>query len=87
LALLLLALGWASVLVGVMAVSDAAPAALVLFPSAAFLAELPSDAVILSATPFSITLASGDAELARGLYSQGAWLVLPSGLTGCSVKL
>ena len=75
--------GWIGVLAGVMALSDAAPAALVLFPSRAFLASLPPEAAILSQSPVSVTIAAAPG-ITPALYRAGAHLVLPAGLKGCS---
>lgn len=75
--------GWIGVMAGVMLFSDAAPAAVVLFPSADFIAQLPPDAGILSRNAISITLSSGMEGFGSALYQSGAWLVLPAGLTGC----
>ncbi len=82
-ALPLLALGWLCVLLAVMLVSDAAPAAVVLFPSQGFLDRLPAGTAILAATPVSVTLADDRPGLAGALYRRGARLVLPAGLPGC----
>ena len=75
--------GWLAVLAAVMLLSDAAPAALVFGPSADFVAALPADVAILSRGPFWITLVA-EGDLAARLYAAGAWLVLPSGLSGCA---
>lgn len=83
LAITLLLFGWVGTLVGVTLLSDDAPAALVVFPSQDFLKRMPEDVAMLSATPFSVTLASDDADLALQLYQNGALLVLPAGLQGC----
>lgn len=82
-ALPLLALGWLGVLLTVMLVSDAAPAAVVLFPPQDFLDRLPAGTAILAATPASVTLAGNAPDFAKALYRQGARLVLPAGLPGC----
>jgi hypothetical protein len=75
--------GWLATLAAVMLLSDAAPAALVLVPSADFVSALPADVAILSRGPFWITL-TAEEDLAARLYASGAWLVLPSGLSGCA---
>ncbi len=79
--------GWVGILAGVNILSDEAPAALVLFPDQDFLAQMPEDISVLAATPFSVTVASEDAGLARELYRKGALLVLPAGLPGCVSRL
>lgn len=75
---------WLGLLAGVMAVSDAAPAALVPLPSDRFLADLPATISIVSRGPVSVTLASDSPGLAAALYAAGARLVLPAGLPGCA---
>ena len=76
--------GWVAVLAAVMSVSDAAPAALVMFPSVAFFEALPAGVSITSQNAISVTVA-GDAQgFAPTLYKSGAWLVLPAGLLGCA---
>lgn len=73
---------WIALMAGVMRFSDAAPAAVVLFPSQNLLADLPSDAGILSLRRYALILANRP-SMARDLYEAGAVLVLPAGLTGC----
>lgn len=80
---LALVAAWLVVLAVVMRISPAAPAALVLLPSEAFLHALPADVSILSQNAVSITLASENALTTR-LYEAGAMLVLPAGLSGCA---
>ncbi|SIO17228.1 hypothetical protein [Vannielia litorea] len=74
---------WVAVMALVMRFSDAAPAAVVMLPSRAFLAALPPDAAILRQTAATITLKSDTPDFAARLYRAGALLVLPAGLTGC----
>jgi hypothetical protein len=75
--------GWIAVLAGVMALSDAAPGAVVVWPSQNLIANLPGGVAILGHSAVSLTLASDAPGLGRALYGAGAWLVLPAGLTGC----
>lgn len=82
LALPIVVFAWFAIMVGVMRFSDAAPAAVVPFPSQKFMAALPSDVAVLDLTSVSITLANRP-DLARLLYQSGAIVVLPAGLTGC----
>ncbi|MCB1342550.1 MAG: hypothetical protein KDK24_16065 [Pseudooceanicola sp.] len=82
--LLALPVAWVALLAGVMRFTDAAPAAIVVLPSQEFLAQLPNHVAVLSRTALTVTLASDAPGLAPLLYRQGAWLVLPSGLAGCS---
>ena len=76
-------IGWLSVLGLVSLMSDAAPAFVVLFPDAELFESLSQQTRILSATKFSVTLASDELNFAHSLYTKGAILVLPAGLTGC----
>lgn len=74
--------GWIGTLALVMRLGGDAPAALVMFPPEGFVSQLPQGVSVVSAGPVSITL-RGDAGLVATLYSLGAPLVLPAGLTGC----
>lgn len=82
LALPVVALAWVLLMAVVMRLSDVAPAAVVPFPGAGLLANLPEEAAILGLNRGAVTLANRPG-LARDLYGAGAWLVLPAGLTGC----
>lgn len=73
---------WILLMALVMRFSDAAPAAVVPFPSATLMASLPEEAAFLSLSNGAVTFANR-AGLAEDLYAAGAWLVLPAGLTGC----
>lgn len=75
--------GWVAVLVLVGLLSDAAPAQVVILPSAHLIENLPPDVAIMDSARFSVTLESDDPALARRLYASGARLVLPAGLPGC----
>jgi hypothetical protein len=66
-----------------MFLSDAAPAALVMFPDVAFLNDLPGGVAILSQNVVSVTLVSEMSGFGRALYQAGAFVVLPAGLLGC----
>lgn len=83
LALPLLFAGWLTTLIAVGLFTDAAPASVVLFPTENFLQNLPDDVAIISSTRFTLTLSAETKNFARTLYSSGAWIVLPAGLTGC----
>lgn len=74
--------GWIAVMALVMRFSDAAPAAVVVFPTADVIAGLPDDAGILGMNRWALTVAN-QPEMTTALYSAGARLVLPAGLTGC----
>lgn len=73
---------WIALLASVMRLSGDAPAALVLWPSAALLAHLPEGAALTAIGPYSVTLRGGP-DLVAALYLSGARLVLPAGLAGC----
>ncbi len=79
----LLGLGWLGVLLAVSLVTDAAPAYIVLMPSAEFVDQLDPDMSILAVGPISITLAADSPRVAARLYGAGARVVLPAGLPGC----
>ena len=67
----------------VMRLSDAAPAALVLFPTKGFVKELPDGFAVLGYSNITLTIASDTKDFGATLYDSGAWLVLPAGLKGC----
>ena len=75
--------GWLSILGLVSMINDAPPAYVVMFPDAELFESLRQQTRILSATQFSVTLASDELNIARSPYAKGAILVLPAGLTGC----
>ena len=77
-------MGWIGVLTVVAFVSDEAPAYVVLFPSQILVENISESSSILAASVASVTLTSDEAGFARSLYRNGAWLVLPAGLAGCS---
>ena len=75
-------LGWIAVMAMVMRLSDAAPAAVVLFPSPQLIAQLPDETAILGLSRTRLTV-QNTSNMTSALYTAGAWLVLPAGLTGC----
>lgn len=83
----LVIMGWFATLMSVSLFSDAAPAQVVIFPSAKLLDKLPSEIAIVEMSAVSITFVSAQPRLARKLYANGALMVLPSGLQGCSPKI
>lgn len=83
LALPLVLAGWIGTLALVMRLGGDAPAALVLFPPAGFIAALPAEVAVTGRSPVSLTLQSDGPDLAARLYGAGAWLVLPAGLEAC----
>lgn len=82
LAVPLVFVGWIAVMALVMRFSDAAPAAVVPWPTKGFLHDLPRQAAIVDVNGLAVTFANRP-DLAKELYAAGAWLVLPAGLTGC----
>ena len=74
---------WITIMALVMRLSNAAPAALVLFPPKGFVKELPNGFAVLGYSNIALTIASDSKDLAAKLYDSGAWLVLPAGLKGC----
>ena len=78
-----IAAAWLALSAGVMWATDAAPGALVFFPSNALMSNLPDDTAVTGGNRISVTLSSTEPHLTRKLYAAGAWLVLPAGLTGC----
>lgn len=74
---------WITIMALVMRFSDAAPAAVVLFPSPEFMAALPKDVAIIAENSATISLSSDMPGFGAALYRAGALLVLPAGLTGC----
>lgn len=82
LAVPLVVTGWLAVLATVMRLGGDAPAALVMLPPEGFIATLPDGVAIVSRGRFSVTVQGGEGLVAT-LYTLGAPLVLPVGLTGC----
>lgn len=82
LALPLVILGWIAVMALVLRLGGPAPAALVLWPPAEFLARLPADIALTDRNALGLTV-QGGADLVVKLYAAGAPLVLPAGLAGC----
>lgn len=74
--------GWIGVMALVMRFSAVAPAAVVVFPDASLLGNLPDGTQILGMSRMALTVANAP-DTTSALYSAGAWLVLPAGLTGC----
>lgn len=81
-ALPLVVLGWIGSLALVMGLGGEAPAALVMFPPESLVRALPAGVAVVSAGPVSLTVRGGE-DLVATLYTLGAPLVLPAGLTGC----
>ena len=83
LVLALLVPAWLGLSAAVMYLSDDAPAALVVMPSAQLMANIPKDTAILDKSALTITFSSEKRGLTQNLYRAGAYLVLPAGLKGC----
>ena len=83
LALPLVFCGWIGTLMAISALSDEAPAQMVLFPSTEFLNNLPEETSIMELSGWRVVLASSQSSFGRTLYERGALIVLPSGLRGC----
>ena len=83
LSLLAVVAGWFAILATVPLVSDATPAALVLWPDQSFVANLPEGIAITGAGSGWVVVAGTTPALAARLYQAGATLVLPAGLRGC----
>lgn len=73
---------WIAIMAGVMRFSDAAPAAVVPFPSKRLLSALPADTGVLNIGGMALVVANRP-DMTRALYRAGAMLVLPAGLDGC----
>ncbi|WP_298496430.1 hypothetical protein [uncultured Maritimibacter sp.] len=76
-------IGWIGVLVLVGLLSDAAPAHVVLFPSADFIDALPQGVAVVDRSAVSVSLKSDPPGPTGPLYRAGALIVLPAGLPGC----
>jgi len=77
------AVGWFTILVLSMILSDAAPGAIAIFPSHDFIEHLPEGASIVDFGDYWIGIRSNRPGLGLALYDAGAVLVLPAGLPGC----
>ncbi len=82
-ALALVGAGWIGTLMLVMLVSDAAPGAIVLFPRADFVSNLPRGVAVAGGGRGWIALRADMPGLGRVLYRAGGRVVLPAGLPGC----
>ena len=82
LSLPLIIAGWIGTLAAVLWLGGTAPAAMVILPRADLLSRLPDGIGVVDTGRFSITLRGG-AKLVAALYSAGATLLLPAGLTNC----
>lgn len=66
----------------VMAGSDAAPGAMILFAPRDLVVCLPPDSAVVGSRPYWVTVWSGSPRLENSLYAAGAWIVVPAGLRG-----
>lgn len=78
-----IAAAWLALSASVMWATDAAPGALVFFPSNQLMSNLPDETAITGGSSIMVTFSSSEPHLTRKLYAAGAWLVLPASLTGC----
>lgn len=75
--------GWLITLLAVMVLSDAAPGAIVLWPSEDFVTRLPKGAAVAGGGGVWVAIRSEEPGLGEALYRAGGRLVLPAGLPGC----
>jgi hypothetical protein len=75
--------GWVTVLASVALLTDAAPGAIVFFPSDNFTARLPENAAVVGGGAIWLAIRGDGPELGKSLYRAGGRLVLPAGLPGC----
>lgn len=75
--------GWLATLALVMVISDAAPGAVVLWPTADFVSRLPEGVAVASAGSRWVAVRGEIKGLSPALYRAGGRLVLPAGLPGC----
>jgi hypothetical protein len=75
--------GWFVLQLLVMRFTNAAPGALVLFPTKDLIAQLPEGVAVVGAGSTWLTFKSDMPGLGPSLYASGAWIVLPAGLAGC----
>ena len=78
-----IAAGWLGLSMVVLALTDAAPGAMVVLPSKTLMNDLPDGVAITEISGLTVTFARAEPGLTAALYQRGAWLVLPAGLTGC----
>ena len=83
LALLGVAAGWLATVMTVMLISDAAPGAIVMFPSDDFVSNLPDGAAVVGGGDMWLAIRSDTPGLGAALYRAGGRVVLPAGLPGC----
>lgn len=76
-------IGWVATLAAVVILSDAAPGAIVFFPSQAFVANLPDGMAVVGGGAGWVAIRSDVPGLGQALYRAGGRLVLPAGLPGC----
>ncbi|MEL6410998.1 MAG: hypothetical protein AAGK67_16515 [Pseudomonadota bacterium] len=75
--------GWVGTLLSVMVLTDAAPGAIVLFPSENFISSLPDGAAVVGGGGTWIAVRANTPDLGLSLYKAGGRIVLPAGLPGC----
>jgi hypothetical protein len=75
--------GWFGLQLLVMRFTDAAPGAVVLFPTQDFITQLPADVAVVGGGSNWLAIKSDRPNLGQSLNTSGAWIVLPAGLPGC----
>jgi hypothetical protein len=79
-------LAWFVAVAGLTYVVDLSPTVIVFGPEATTMAAMSrSDALVLEGGPGFIVVQGSSRGIVRKLYSEGAWLVMPSNLDGCGL--
>ena len=81
--LIAVAIGWFASMAAFMAVTEAAPAALVITPRAGFMQSAPEDTRVMRGGGMVTVVVSEETGYVQRLYAAGAWLVLPALRNGC----
>ena len=80
------ALTWFVAVAGLAYVADLSPTVIVFGPEATTMAAMSrSDTLVLEGGPGFIIVQGSGRGFVRKLYSEGAWLVMPSNLDGCGL--
>ena len=80
------ALMWFVAVAGLAYVADLSPTVIVFGPEATTMAAMSrSDTLVLEGGPGFIIVQGSGRGFVRKLYSEGAWLVMPSNLDGCGL--
>ena len=79
-------LAWFVAVAGLAYVADLSPTVIVFGPEATTMAAMSrSDTLVLEGGPGFIIVQGSGRGFVRKLYSEGAWLVMPSNLDGCGL--